>query len=71
LAYSGYKDEMSEDVSLLERLRGSLLLKFAEHPERLLRKQPVTDRIEVEAPGFKASSTSAEASTQRDQKEDG
>jgi len=61
LAYSGYKDEMSGDVSLLERLRGSLLLKFAEHPERLLRKRPVRDTIEVSAPGFKATSSSAEA----------
>lgn len=60
LAYSGYKGEMSDDGSLLERLRGSLLLKFAEHPERLLRKRPVQDRIEVEGPGFKASSFSAE-----------
>lgn len=61
LAYSGYKGEMSDDGSLLERLRGSLLLKFAEHPERLLRKRPVQDRIEVEGPGFRASSSSAEA----------
>lgn len=61
LAYSGYKDEMSEDTSLLDRLRGSLLLKFAEHPERLLRKRPGQDTIEVRAPGFKATSASAES----------
>lgn len=60
LAYSGYKEEMSEDTSLLDRLRGSLLLKFAEHPERLLRRRPVRDTIEVETPGFKATSSSAE-----------
>ncbi len=60
LAYSGYKGEMSEDGSLLERLRSSLLLKFAEHPERLLRKRPVTDTIKVETPGFSASSVSSE-----------
>jgi hypothetical protein len=62
LAYSGYKDEMSEDISLLERLRGSLLLKFAEHPERLLRRRPVRDTIEVQTPGFRATSSSAEVS---------
>jgi len=66
LAYSGYKGEMSEDIGLLERLRGSLLLKFAEHPERLLRKRPVTDKIEVEGPGFKASSSSAETLVYKD-----
>lgn len=60
LAYSGYKGEMADDGVLLEQLRGSLLLRFAEHPERLLRKRPVRDTIEVEAPGFKATSTSAE-----------
>lgn len=58
LAYSGYKGEMSEDNSLLDRLRGSLLLKFAEHPERLLRKHPSTEKIEVSGPGFRASSMS-------------
>lgn len=71
LAYSGYKGEMSDDGSLLERLRGSLLLKFAEHPERLLRKRPVQDRIEVEGPGFKASSSSADAGSFKKSKDEG
>ena len=57
LAYSGYRDEMSADPSLLERLRGSLLLKFAEHPERLLRKTGTRETIEVSSPGFKATSS--------------
>jgi hypothetical protein len=60
LAYSGYRDEMSEDHTLLERLRGSLLLKFAEHPERLLRKGGVRESISVDMPGFKASASSGD-----------
>lgn len=58
LAYSGYKDEVSVDGNLLEQLRGSLLLRFAEHPERLLRKRPTSESIEIRGPGFSASSTS-------------
>jgi hypothetical protein len=61
LAYSGYRDEMSADVSLLERLRGSLLLKFAEHPERLLRKSETRETISVTSPGFSATSSSGKA----------
>ena len=56
LAYSGYRDEMAADKSLLDRLRGSLLLKFAEHPERLLRKQKPQESISVTSDGFQASS---------------
>ena len=54
LAYSGYKGEMSEDMPLLEQLRGSLLLRFAEHPERLLRKIPGIETVQVNRKGFKA-----------------
>ena len=60
LAYSGYKDEMAADQSLLERLRASLLLRFAEHPERLLRKRPSQEKLQVEAPGFKATASTAD-----------
>lgn len=56
LAYSGYKDEMTADGDLLERLRGSLIHKFAEHPERLLRKIPTREKIKVRARGFTAES---------------
>ncbi|NMW32374.1 hypothetical protein HKD42_09905 [Altererythrobacter sp. RZ02] len=64
LAYSGYKDELSVDDSLLEQLRGSLLLRFAEHPERLLRKTPFREAIKIRLPGFLASSTSGPSKDQ-------
>lgn len=63
LAYSGYKDEMSVDDDLLDRLRGSLLLRFAEHPERLLRKNPSREAISITFPGFRASSRSDDRDT--------
>jgi len=62
LAYSGYKDEMSVDPDLLDQLRGSLLLRFAEHPERLLRKTPSKEALKIKLPGFSASSESASES---------
>lgn len=36
LAYSGYRDEMGDDVALSNRLRGGLVDRFIEHPSRLL-----------------------------------
>lgn len=62
LAYSGYKDEMAVDGSLLDRLRGSLLLRFAEHPERLLRKNPPKENLLEKTRRFRASSQRNEAS---------
>lgn len=66
LAYSGYRDEMSNDASLLERLRSSLLLKFAEHPERLLRKVLPNERIEINESGFKMQSETGESDAARE-----
>lgn len=57
LAYSGYKGEMSQDQPLLESLRGSLLMKFAEHPERLLRKHSSREGFELKLPNFRAFGT--------------
>jgi hypothetical protein len=36
LAYSGYRDEMGDDVDLSKRLKDGLLMRFLEHPSRLL-----------------------------------
>lgn len=36
LAYSGYRDEMNEDVSLAKRLKDGVIARFVEHPSRLL-----------------------------------
>ena len=36
LAYSGYRDEMSDDIDLSKRLKDGLLMRFLEHPSRLL-----------------------------------
>lgn len=47
LAYHGYKSEMEADVTLLDRLKNGLLVRFSEHPERLLRKKPPTTEIEA------------------------
>ena len=63
LAYSGYRDEMGRDATLLERLKGSLLMKFSEHPERLLRKQLPAERMEIDAPGFKMESQTGNISS--------
>lgn len=52
LAYSGYRDQMNGDDDLLQQLKGSLLIKFAEHPERLLRVGDTTTKAKVRAHGF-------------------
>jgi hypothetical protein len=36
LAYSGYRDEMGDDMDLSKRLKDGLLMRFLEHPSRLL-----------------------------------
>ena len=36
LAYSGYRDEMGDDIDLSKRLKDGLLMRFLEHPSRLL-----------------------------------
>ncbi len=54
LAYSGYRDQMDVDEELLRQLKGSLLVKFAEHPERLLRTIDTTASAWVKTAGFEA-----------------
>jgi len=54
LAYSGYRDQMTSDDDLLKQLKGSLLIKFAEHPERLLRPGSTSTSAKVKTAGFEA-----------------
>jgi hypothetical protein len=54
LAYSGYRDQMDVDEELLRQLKGSLLIKFAEHPERLLRTKETTTSARVKTANFEA-----------------
>lgn len=53
LAYHGYKSEMDGDSHLLDRLRSGLLVRFSEHPERLLRKSPPTTEVEADDGHFR------------------
>lgn len=59
LAYHGYKSEMETDSSLLERLKSGLLLRFSEHPERLLRKNPPWTEVSAQNGSFKLKSVSS------------
>jgi hypothetical protein len=61
LSYSGYKDEMAVDADLLRQLKASLISKFQDHPERLLRLNATTTIAKVQAAGFSAE-TRVEAS---------
>lgn len=54
LAYSGYREQMDTDEDLLRQLKSSLLIKFAEHPERLLRVGETTTSAKVKTAGFEA-----------------
>jgi hypothetical protein len=54
LAYSGYKDQMEADPELVKQLQASLLIKFAEHPERLLHAGGYSSKAKVKTPGFEA-----------------
>lgn len=69
LAYHGYKSEMESDHSLLERLKSGLLVRFSEHPERLLRTTPPTTEIEAQSLGFRLKSKVGELSTNHEEKE--
>jgi len=50
LAYSGYKDEMANDRELAKKLKDGLLVRFLEHPERLLNKH-ITESIGLSSNG--------------------
>jgi myosin heavy subunit len=54
LAYSGYREQMNNDEDLLRQLKGSLLSKFHDHPERLLRPGSMSSSAKVKTPGFEA-----------------
>ena len=54
LAYSGYKDQMESDPDLIKQLQASLLMKFSEHPERLLHAGKYYSKAKVKTPGFEA-----------------
>lgn len=54
LAYSGYREQMTSDDDLLRQLKGSLLIKFAEHPERLLRPSATSTSAKIKTAGFEA-----------------
>jgi hypothetical protein len=56
LAYSGYRDEMDDDEALAQKLRDGLLVRFLEHPERLLNKSPVSEKVDVGPEGVSYSS---------------
>jgi hypothetical protein len=46
LAYSGYRDEMGDDADLNKRLKDGLLIRFLEHPSRLLKNGAKDDVFE-------------------------
>ncbi|MFM5917512.1 MAG: hypothetical protein ACKOOL_08270 [Novosphingobium sp.] len=54
LAYSGYKEQMEADPELVKQLQASLLIKFAEHPERLLLSGGYSSKAKVKTTGFEA-----------------
>jgi hypothetical protein len=54
LAYSGYREQVDSDEDLLRQLKGSLLIKFAEHPERLLRVEETSTAARIKTAGFEA-----------------
>jgi hypothetical protein len=56
LSYSGYREQMTADEDLLHQLKASLLSKFHDHPERLLRGNSTSTSSTVVAQGFTAES---------------
>jgi hypothetical protein len=54
LAYSGYSEQMDADPSLLNQLKASLLVKFNEHPERLLGRGRSVTKASIRVPGYEA-----------------
>jgi hypothetical protein len=60
LAYSGYRDEMSDDAELSKRLKDGLLIRFLEHPSRLLKngaKDDVFEHLRASAASEKKTAT--------------
>lgn len=59
LAYSGYIDEMDADPGLRKRLKDGLVLRFLEHPSRLLGKKEEIDISSSGPDGVRVESRSA------------
>ena len=59
LAYSGYIDEMEADPELRKRLKDGLVLRFLEHPSRLLGKKEEVDISSSGPEGVRVESRSA------------
>jgi hypothetical protein len=59
LAYSGYIDEMASDPELSKRLKDGLVLRFLEHPSRLLGKKQEVDVSSSGPEGVRVESRSA------------
>lgn len=62
LAYSGYIDEMESDPELSKRLKDGLVLRFLEHPSRLLGKKQEVDVSSSGPEGVRVESRTASAS---------
>lgn len=62
LAYSGYRDEVGDDPTLATKLRDGLVVRFLEHPERLLSRSSATEEVDLGPQGVRYKSTSASSS---------
>lgn len=71
LAYSGYRDEMEDDVSLSVRLKDGLVARFLEHPSRLLGNKVESSKSRVSPRGVEVvSETHSKGSGGLSSKED-
>lgn len=62
LAYSGYRDELGNDPKLSSKLRDGLVVRFLEHPERLLSRATATEEVDLGPDGVSYKSISASPS---------
>lgn len=69
LAYSGYIDEMKADPELSKRLKDGLVLRFLEHPSRLLGKKQEVDFSSSGPEGVRVESKSASTNLDPDEEE--
>lgn len=56
LAYSGYREEVDDDEDLSSKLRDGLVVRFVEHPERLLNKNRIKETVGFNKDGLSYSS---------------
>jgi predicted nucleic acid-binding Zn-ribbon protein len=71
LAYSGYREEMESDPDLTSKLKDGLLVRFLEHPERLLSKNSVSESVDVGPEGVRYSSQSEPVPSARAEQDEG